>query len=46
MERRSLADRLRSAWLWIVVTILYLPLVAVGLASLSESRFFLFPIRK
>ncbi|SFH84803.1 ABC transporter permease [Albimonas pacifica] len=46
MERRSLADRLRSAWLWIVVVVLYLPLVAVGLASLSESRFFLFPIRK
>ncbi|WP_339950564.1 ABC transporter permease [uncultured Albimonas sp.] len=46
MARRSLPDRLRSAWLWIVVTILYLPLVAVGLASLSESRFFIFPIRK
>lgn len=43
---RSIPDRLRSAWLWIVVTLLYLPLVAVGLASLSESRFFIFPIRK
>lgn len=46
MERRSIPDRLRSVWLWAVVVILYLPLVAVGLASLSESRFFLFPIRK
>ncbi len=43
---RSLPDRLRSTWLWVVVVVLYLPLVAVGLASLSESRFFIFPIRK
>ncbi len=46
MPARSLPDRLRSTWLWVVVVVLYLPLVAVGLASLSESRFFIFPIRK
>lgn len=38
--------RLRQTWLWIVVMALYTPLVAVGLASLDASRFFVFPTRE
>lgn len=43
MAMRS--EKLREGWLWVVVTLLYLPLVAVGLASIDRSRFFIFPIR-
>jgi len=38
-------DRLRGSWLWLVVALLYMPLVAVALASIDRSRFFMFPIR-
>lgn len=38
-------DRLREGWLWLVVALLYLPLLAVALASIDRSRFFMFPIR-
>lgn len=43
--RAGLADRARGGWLWLVLTVLYLPLVAVALASLDRSRFFMFPIK-
>lgn len=39
-------DRLRSVWLWLVIVVLYVPLLSVGLASISASRFFMFPIRE
>lgn len=39
-------DRLAGAWLWIVIAIIYVPIIVVGLASLSRSRFFTFPIRR
>ena len=36
---------LRQTWLWIVLFVLYTPLLTVGLASLDASRFFMFPAR-
>lgn len=39
-------DRLRETWLWVVVVVVYTPLVAVGLASIDSSRFFMFPSRQ
>lgn len=41
-----LARRLLSVWLGTILVVMYVPIVTVGLASISRSRFFVFPIRR
>ncbi|MBT3172261.1 MAG: ABC transporter permease, partial [Rhodospirillaceae bacterium] len=41
-----LARRLLSSYIGVILVIMYVPIVTVGLASISKSRFFIFPIRK
>jgi len=46
MNDTSTGDRLLRLYLTLVVVLLYIPMFVVGLASISRSRFFVFPIRK
>ncbi len=41
-----LARRLMSSYIGVILVIMYVPIVTVGLASISKSRCFMFPIRK
>ena len=43
---RPLTRRLLAAYIAVVLVIMYIPMVIVGLASVSKSRFFLFPMRR
>lgn len=42
----ALARRGLGLWLWLVIGALYVPMIVVGLASLSRSRFFTFPVSR
>lgn len=46
MNDSVITRRLLGVYVTLVVTILYIPMVVVGLASISRSRFFVFPINK
>ena len=35
-----------AAYIAVILAIMYVPMLVVGLASISKSRFFLFPIRR
>jgi spermidine/putrescine transport system permease protein len=41
-----LTRRMISTYIGVILVIMYIPIVTVGLASISKSRFFIFPIRK
>jgi len=41
-----LARRMLSSYIGVILVMMYVPIVTVGLASISKSRFFIFPIRK
>jgi spermidine/putrescine transport system permease protein len=41
-----LARRLLAVYLGTILVVMYVPIVTVGLASISRSRFFVFPIRE
>ena len=41
-----LTRRLLSVYIGVILVIMYVPMVVVGLASISKSRFFIFPIRR
>lgn len=41
----AVARRGLGVYLWLVVAVLYVPMVVVGLAALSRSRFFTFPVK-
>jgi spermidine/putrescine transport system permease protein len=41
-----LTRRMMSTYIGVILVIMYIPIVTVGLASISKSRFFIFPIRK
>lgn len=45
-----MTDAVRSRLLWVyvalIVILMYVPMIVVGLASISRSRFFVFPIRR
>lgn len=41
-----LSRRLLAAYIGVILVIMYVPMVMVGLASISRSRFFLFPIKR
>ena len=43
---RPLTRRLLAAYIAVILVIMYIPMVIVGLASISKSRFFLFPMRR
>ena len=43
---RPLTRRLLAAYIAVILAIMYVPMLVVGLASISKSRFFLFPMRK
>ena len=42
---KSLFDSLQAAWLLLVLVLLYIPMISVALASLSNTRYMLFPHR-
>lgn len=42
----SRRDRLLTTYVFVVTLVLYVPMIAVALASISRSRFFVFPIRR
>ena len=43
---RPLTRRLLSVYIALILVIMYIPILVVGLASISKSRFFLFPMRR
>ena len=43
---RPLTRRLLAAYIAVILVIMYIPILVVGLASISKSRFFLFPMRR
>ena len=43
---RPLTRRLLAAYIAVILVIMYIPMLVVGLASISKSRFFLFPMRR
>lgn len=46
LDFSPLTRRLLSAYIGVILVIMYVPILVVGLASISKSRFFLFPIRE
>lgn len=46
MESSLLSRRLLTLYLSLVIVVMYVPMVVIGLASVSRSRFFVFPIRR
>jgi len=46
MNDSIIARRLLGVYVTLLITVLYIPMVVVGLASISRSRFFVFPIRR
>lgn len=45
-NRTLMGDRLLRSYVIVVIVIFYIPMLAVALASISRSRFFVFPIRR
>ena len=43
---RPLTRRLLAVYIALILVIMYIPMLIVGLASISKSRFFLFPMRR
>ena len=43
---RPLTRRLLAVYIAVILVIMYIPMLVVGLASISKSRFFLFPMRR
>lgn len=46
MNDSVVLKRLLGVYVTLVVAVLYIPMIVVGLASISRSRFFVFPIKK
>lgn len=46
MTQAGVGQRLLGVYITLIVAIMYVPMLVVGLASISRSRFFVFPIRR
>ncbi len=46
LNTSPLTRRLLSVYIGVILVIMYIPMIVVGLASISKSRFFIFPIRR